>query len=158
MTPLEKAPSGIHQPRHTYNASRPKRKKSTNTKKYIGTLLSSHTSSPHSHTDHRQMKRSTASKENLCSSGPVFLPPLSKNFRSCGALSVALTHIKLHTASIKHKCALHSRFLALLEVHKDNLSTQALDGAQCAPNQPMRPGLNTLVFLAIRGYTATHTT
>ena len=50
MTPLKgKAPSGIHQPCHTYGTTRPEQIKSTN-KKYIGTLLSSQTSSPHSHT------------------------------------------------------------------------------------------------------------
>ena len=47
----------------------------TKNKKYIGTLLSSHTSSPHNNHTHFRMQP-IVSKKNLVLSGPVFLSPL----------------------------------------------------------------------------------
>ena len=79
----------------------------TKNKKYIGTLLSSQTSSPHnnhtlSHAAHCEQKEFL-----YCQGLFSYRHFTQKLYRPCGALSVALTHIKLHSDSNKHKSPAH---------------------------------------------------
>ena len=75
----------------------------TKNKKYIGTLLSSQTSSPHnnhtlSHAAHCEQKEFL-----YCQGLFSYRHFTQKRYRPCGALSVALTRIKLHSHLNKHK-------------------------------------------------------
>ena len=79
----------------------------TKNKKYIGTLLSSQTSSPHnnhtlSHAAHCEQKEFL-----YCQGLFSYRHFAQKLYRPCGALSVALTRIKLHSDSNKHKSPAH---------------------------------------------------
>ena len=107
--------TGTHQPtnHHRLAGQQTNQHTTMHTKiknKYIGTLLSSQTSSPHNSYMPKSMEL-VASKK-LFLSGPVFLSPLQPETMSClcGALSVALTRIKLHTALKFHKLAVQNGF------------------------------------------------
>ncbi|MDD7582151.1 MAG: hypothetical protein PUJ73_04655, partial [Mycobacteriaceae bacterium] len=91
MTPQLKAPSGTHQHNHPHKC-----------KKYIGTLLSSQTSLPPKRT-HTKSTCSFKSFEKIFVRACFPAASLPWTLSQGGALSVALTHMNLHTGITFHK-------------------------------------------------------